>query len=87
MVQDHGAAGLRRDGGARVTVAALAWGMGSRESRGGLKGTGRGSRRGLGKEGSPGISEGMAWLLRERWKEGLTGGAGLSGGAGERDRR
>ena len=48
--------GLRGDGGARVTVAALAWGMGSRESRGGLKGTGRGSRRGLGKEGSPGIS-------------------------------
>jgi len=36
------------------------------------------------KEGSPGISEGMAWLLRERWKEGLTGGAGLSGGAGLR---
>ena len=23
--------------------------------------------------------------MRERWKEGLTGGAGLSGGAGERD--
>ena len=42
--------------GARVTVAALAWGMGSRESRDGLKGTSRGSRRVLGKEGSPGIS-------------------------------
>ena len=37
------------------------------------------------KEGSPVISERMAQLLRERWKEGLTGGAGLSGGAGERD--
>ena len=36
-------------------------------------------------EGSPVISERMARLLRERWKEGLTGGAGLSGGAGERD--
>jgi len=35
-------------------------------------------------EGSPVISEKMARLLRERWKEGLTGGAGLSGGAGER---
>ena len=33
-------------------------------------------------EGSPVISEKMARLLRERWKEGLTGGAGLSGGAG-----
>ena len=30
------------------------------------------------KEGSPGISEGMAGLLCERLKEGLTGGAGLS---------
>jgi hypothetical protein len=38
-------------------------------------------------EGSPVISEKMARLLRERWKEGLTGGAGLSGGAGERDWR
>ena len=37
------------------------------------------------KEGSPVISERMARLLRERWKEGLTGGAGLSGGVGERD--